>query len=400
MRTPVPVARGPGVVVRHVQDVPQAAGFVLETAIALGEGDQAVPDGAGDCDGDGEAGFSGGCADVDENAVGDRLLAGVDGEDRSEGVGGAGRGHGVILSRVRAANGPACKSRRRQGRGRPCSWRGREGWNAGRRRMWQGAGGAGIAGSRVGAGMLFADDAVAVAVVHEAVGGVIAVDRSDPVAAGFGACDTPVAVVVVALEHCLPGRGGGRRPGCRTGVGSPVLFRGAELHLGRSANAEHAVEGGGFPAVYCEPVFPLDGDDAGGEPAAVVGWEPGRRVVGALAAGAAAVHHGGREGEVDEIGGETAALGGRGGAETAVMGFGDGDNVLDKCCADDYVAESMVAMAQSRRPSDHRNIIFSSHNDFRKAISPLSFFHGRLESDPEASQSANAFAFISRSISV
>ena len=87
------------------------------------------------------------------------------------------------------------------------------GWNAGRRRMWQGAGGAGIAGSRVGAGMLFADDAVAVAVVHEAVGGVIVVDRSDPVAAGFGACDTPVAVVVVALEHCLPGRGGGRRAG-------------------------------------------------------------------------------------------------------------------------------------------------------------------------------------------
>ena len=36
----VAVACGPGVVARHVQDVPQAAGFVLETAIALGEGDR------------------------------------------------------------------------------------------------------------------------------------------------------------------------------------------------------------------------------------------------------------------------------------------------------------------------------------------------------------------------
>ena len=46
-----------------------------------------------------------------------------------------------------------------------------------------------------------------------------------------------------------------------------------------------------------------------------------------------------------------------------------------------------------------RNIIFRTQSDFRKAISPLSFFHGRLLTGSAASQIAVAFAFVCRSTS-
>ena len=62
---------------RHPEDVPEASTFVLETAVALRKGDQAVPDGARDRDGDVETGFARGVGDVDEDAVIDRLGAGV-----------------------------------------------------------------------------------------------------------------------------------------------------------------------------------------------------------------------------------------------------------------------------------------------------------------------------------
>ena len=70
-----------------------------------------------------------------------------------------------------------------------------------------------------------------------------------------------------------------------------------------------------------------------------------------------------------------------------------------RCCVADYVAAITVPVAKERWSPNHRNIIFPIHNDFRKAISPLFFFHGRLDPRSPASQSATALAFISRSIS-
>ena len=89
------------VVARHPEDVPQAPALVLETAVALGKRDQAIPDGARDGDGNLETGFARGFGDVDEDAVLDRLGAGI-GEDHGIECGGvAGLGHGRVPVRGR-----------------------------------------------------------------------------------------------------------------------------------------------------------------------------------------------------------------------------------------------------------------------------------------------------------
>ena len=69
---------------RHPEDVPEASGFVLEASVALGEGNEALPDGARDGDGDGESGFARGFGDVDERPFGDGLGAGVGGKHGAE----------------------------------------------------------------------------------------------------------------------------------------------------------------------------------------------------------------------------------------------------------------------------------------------------------------------------
>ena len=70
-----------------------------------------------------------------------------------------------------------------------------------------------------------------------------------------------------------------------------------------------------------------------------------------------------------------------------------------KCGGQTYVAVTSVHGATCRTNQNHRNITALSHNEFRKAITPLSFFHGRLGPGSAASQSASALAFISKSIS-
>ena len=47
-----------------------------------------------------------------------------------------------------------------------------------------------------------------------------------------------------------------------------------------------------------------------------------------------------------------------------------------------------ACIAKRRRSRKHRNISFSRHNDFRKAIRPFSSFHGRSGPGSAASQSA------------
>ena len=79
---------------RHPEDVPEAPALVLEAAIPLGQGDEGVPHRARDRDGNLEARLAGGFGDVDEDAVLDRLGAGVDGNDGIECGGVAGFGHG------------------------------------------------------------------------------------------------------------------------------------------------------------------------------------------------------------------------------------------------------------------------------------------------------------------
>ena len=69
------------------------------------------------------------------------------------------------------------------------------------------------------------------------------------------------------------------------------------------------------------------------------------------------------------------------------------------CCGAKYVAVIQITAFQQRLSLSLRNIIISAHNDFRKAIKPFFSFHGRLGFFSAMSQSSNALAFISRSIS-
>ena len=73
-----------------------------------------IPDGARDGDGNPETGFARGFGDVDEDAVLDRLGAGVDGDDGIECGGVAGFGHGrVPRGKEREGIAAACQSRPR-----------------------------------------------------------------------------------------------------------------------------------------------------------------------------------------------------------------------------------------------------------------------------------------------
>ena len=81
--------------------------------------------------------------------------------------------------------------------------------------------------------------------------------------------------------------------------------------------------------------------------------------------------------------------------------FGDAilDRLLNICCGSDYGADGPDRpLGHDKRPY-LRNIISYHQSATRKAISPFLSFHGRSGPDCAASQSAIAFAFISRSIS-
>ena len=91
---------------RHPEDVPEPAGLVLEAAVALGKGDEAAPDGARDRDGNLETRFARGFGDVDEDAVVDRLGAGV-GEDHGIECGGV-AGIGAWSGSLRERDGGDC----------------------------------------------------------------------------------------------------------------------------------------------------------------------------------------------------------------------------------------------------------------------------------------------------
>ena len=69
-----------------------------------------------------------------------------------------------------------------------------------------------------------------------------------------------------------------------------------------------------------------------------------------------------------------------------------------KCCGPENVAERSLRRVWTAPSAILRNIVLL-HRAFRKAISPVFSFHGRVGPSSAASQSANAFAFISRSIS-
>ena len=77
------------------------------------------------------------------------------------------------------------------------------------------------------------------------------------------------------------------------------------------------MQSSGLAAVDAERVFPLHGDDARREPALVHRRLPCGGVMGALAAGAAAVHRRRGEGKVERVGREAAPFGGAGGAQAA-----------------------------------------------------------------------------------
>ena len=69
------------------------------------------------------------------------------------------------------------------------------------------------------------------------------------------------------------------------------------------------------------------------------------------------------------------------------------------CCGHGYVAGRAHRPATLGNPQFGRNIIFRSQSVSRKAISPLSFLHGRSGPSSAASHSAIALALVSRSIS-
>ena len=73
--------------------------------------------------------------------------------------------------------------------------------------------------------------------------------------------------------------------------------------------------------------------------------------------------------------------------------------LLGICCGPDYDAERRYRRFRHQNPPCLRNITSFNHSAPRKAMSPLFCFHGRSGPGSAASQSASAFAFISRSIS-
>ena len=174
---------------------------------------------------------------------------------------------------------------------------------------------------------LLADRAVAIAVAHEAVGGMAARHRRDAVPPRLGAGNPAVPVVVIKPER-IDGIAG-RRLSRFWSRGHRGRGAGRKHQVGRGAAGEHARQCGGLPAVDREAVFALDRDDAPGEPASVHRRKPVGGVVGRFAGAAAAVYRGRGEGQVERVGGEAPAGRPVGGAETAVMRLGDGDDMFD-----------------------------------------------------------------------
>ena len=81
---------------RHPDDVPKAPALVLEALVPVGQGDQAFPHPARDCDGNLEPRLARGIGDIDEDAVLDRLGAGVGEDHGTEWGDGGGIGHGRV----------------------------------------------------------------------------------------------------------------------------------------------------------------------------------------------------------------------------------------------------------------------------------------------------------------
>ena len=139
------------------------------------------------------------------------------------------------------------------------------------------------------------------------VGGVAARHGRDSVAPRLLAGYPAVPIVVVKAQG-IGGRGG--RVAWRCGG----VARCGDDHRSGGAARQDALECGGLAAVDGEAVLALDRDDARGESARVHRRLPFGGVETALAAGAAAVHLGSREGEVERVGREAAPDGGAGGA--------------------------------------------------------------------------------------
>jgi len=151
--------------------------------------------------------------------------------------------------------------------------------------------------------------------------------RRDAVAPRFPASDAAVAIVVPAPERIV-GVAGPRAARCgRRGLRRRRAS--VEDHVGGPATREHAFQGRGLAPVDAEGVLALDRNDAGGEPAPVPGRQPFARVLATLAAGTAAVNARGGQREVERVGGEVPADGRAGGAEAAIMGLRQGDDVID-----------------------------------------------------------------------
>ena len=150
----------------------------------------------------------------------------------------------------------------------------------------------------------------------------------DAVAPGFLAPDAAVCVVVVKGEG-VDGAGGGLVPCSGLALGLRAARAVTEDYRRGGAGRQGAVEGGGFAAVDGEIVLAFHCDLAGGEPATVHGGLPFGGGVAALAAPATAVHVRRDEGEIEKVGREAPVDGGAGGAEAAVVGLRDGDDVLD-----------------------------------------------------------------------
>ena len=88
-------------------------------------------------------------------------------------------------------------------------------------------------------------------------------------------------------------------------------------------------KGLGLAAVDGEAVLAAHLDDAICEPVAVSGRQPFGGILGAFAGPSAAVHFRGCQGQVEQVRGEPAARRGGGGAEAAVEGLGDSDDVFN-----------------------------------------------------------------------
>ena len=160
----------------------------------------------------------------------------------------------------------------------------------------------------------------------------VAADGGDVVAAGFGAGDAAVVVVVVEVQGMAFGLGGcvlvglGGWGGGFCGGGWGFFCGGDDLHGEGGAGGEDGEGGLGFAGVHGEAVAALDGDDAVDEPATVEVGEPFGDVFGDFLV---AVELGGGEGEVEGVAGEGEAGEDVGGAEAAVVGFAAGDDVFD-----------------------------------------------------------------------